>query len=61
MKPAATVTLVFLVAIAVLHAARLALQVDVAVAGALIPQWASVFGILGPSLLAIWLRREQHE
>ncbi len=59
MKPAALVAVIFLGLVALVHVVRLALQVEVVVGGALIPLWVSLFAVLGPGALAIWLWREQ--
>ena len=59
MKPAALVTVLFLSLVAVVHLLRLIMSVEVAVDGTLIPQWVSLFGVLVPGGLAVWLRREQ--
>ncbi len=59
MKPAALVTTLFLSVVAALHLLRLLFQVQLAVAGTAIPMWASVLGVLGPGMLAVWLWREQ--
>lgn len=59
MKPALTVTLVFLLLVALLHLIRLLLGVGVTVDGRVIPMWASIFACLGPAALAVWLWWEQ--
>lgn len=59
MKPAVKVTTIFLGLLAVAHVARLLFQVEVTVGSTTIPMWASVFAVLGPSALAMWLWREQ--
>jgi hypothetical protein len=59
MKPALTVTLVFLLLVALLHLIRLLLGVGVTVDGVVIPMWASIFACLGPAALAVWLWWEQ--
>ena len=59
MKPAALVAAVFLDLVATLHLVRLLLQVPIMVGGYEIPMWFSVFGVLGPGLLAAWLWIEQ--
>ena len=59
MKPAALVAAVFLDLIACLHLARLILQTPITVDGSPVPMWISVFGVLGPGALAIWLFLEQ--
>lgn len=59
MKPAALVTVLFLGLVALVHLLRLIMSVEISVDGTLIPQWVSLFGVLVPGGLAIWLRREQ--
>jgi hypothetical protein len=59
MRPAALVAVIFLGLVALLHIIRLALQVEVVVGGVSIPAWPSVFAVLGPGALAIWLWRER--
>jgi hypothetical protein len=59
MKPAAGVTVIFLVLIALLHVVRVIFQVEVTVDGTEVPVWVSAFAVLGPGALAIWLWREQ--
>ncbi len=59
MKPAALVAAIFLSLVAVLHLLRLVFGVQVTAGGTEIPLWASVFGVVGPGVLALWLWREQ--
>ena len=59
MKPAALVTTLFLLLVAVLHVLRLVFRVEITAGGAEIPMWASVAGVVGPGALALWLWREQ--
>lgn len=59
MKPAARVTMIFLGLLAGAHVARLLFQVEVVAGDLTIPLWASVFAVLGPGALAMWLWREQ--
>jgi membrane protein CcdC involved in cytochrome C biogenesis len=59
MKPAASLAVILLGLVAVLHAIRLTLQLEILVGGVLVPMWVSVFGVLVPGALAIWLWREQ--
>lgn len=58
-KPAASLAAFFLALVAVLHVARLLLQVEVTVGTTAIPMWASVLAVFGPGALAVWLWREQ--
>ena len=60
-KPISLLVVIFLSLVALLHLLRLAFQVDVTVGGAIIPQWASIFGCLVPGVLAITLRRESND
>ncbi|MEN8142632.1 MAG: hypothetical protein ABFQ82_03420 [Thermodesulfobacteriota bacterium] len=57
-KPISLVVVIFLSLVAVLHLLRLMFQVDVTIGGAIIPQWASMFGSLAPAGLAVMLKRE---
>jgi hypothetical protein len=59
MKLAAVVAICFLSLIALGHAARLVLRVDVTVGSLAIPMWPSVLAAVGPAALAVWLWREQ--
>lgn len=58
MRPAASGVTLLLSVVAVLHLLRLVLQVEVTAGSAVVPMWVSVFGVLGPGLLALWLWRE---
>jgi hypothetical protein len=58
MKPASLLVSIFLVLVAVLHLVRLVFQVEVIVAGAVMPMWASLFGFFIPTGLAMALLRE---
>ena len=60
-KPATMTVVVFLCIIAALHLLRLALKIEVAVDGTLIPLWVSIFGILVPAGLALMLKRESRK
>ncbi len=59
MKPAVTITVVFLLLIALLHLARLVFGIAVTVDGAAVPMLASVAGCVVPGALAAWLWSEQ--
>ncbi len=59
MKPASLVTVIFLLAVALLHLLRLIGSVEVVVGSTTVPVWVSLFGFVGPGALAIWLWREQ--
>jgi hypothetical protein len=59
MKPAVLVAAIFLSLVAALHLLRLVFGVQVTAGGTEIPLWASVLGVVGPSVLALWLWREQ--
>ncbi len=59
MKPATLVTIIFLVVVALIHLLRLLFRVEVTVGGDILPLWVSMFAVVGPGALAIWLWREQ--
>jgi hypothetical protein len=59
MKPAATVAIVFLLLVALVHLLRLLFGVAITVSDTTIPMWASVLAVMGPGALAVWLWREQ--
>ena len=59
MRPAALVTVIFLSLVALLHLFRLLFSVEWTVASTTLPLWVSLFGVVGPGALAIWLWREQ--
>ncbi|MFQ5527045.1 MAG: hypothetical protein ACE5GX_12390 [Thermoanaerobaculia bacterium] len=59
MKPAATVTTLFLLLIAVLHLTRLATRTEVLAGGAAVPMWVSIVAAIATAALATWLWREQ--
>jgi len=59
MKPAALVAVLFLSVVALLHVLRLIFQVQFTVGSTEIPMWASVFAVIGPGVLAVWLWKEQ--
>ncbi len=59
MKPAVTITVVFLVLVALLHLLRLIFGVAITVNDMTIPMWASVLAVIGPGALAGWVWREQ--
>ena len=59
MRPAALVTVVFLSLVASLHLVRLLFSVELTVAGTTLPLWVSLFGVVGPGALEIWLWRDQ--
>ena len=61
MKPAALVAVLFLSVVALLHVLRLIFQVQITVGSTGIPMWASVFAVIGPGALAVWLWKEQRE
>jgi len=60
MRPFSLATLVLLLLIALAHALRLALQVEIGAAGRRVPMWASALGVLLPGALAWGLARERH-
>jgi len=59
MKPAVTITVVFLVVVALVHLLRLIFGVAVTVNDMTVPMWASVLAVIGPGALAGWVWREQ--
>ncbi len=59
MKPAARVAVLFLSVVVVLHVLRLIFQVPVTAGTVAIPIWASVFAVIVPAALAVWLWKEQ--
>ena len=59
MKPAVTITVVFLVLVASLHLLRLIFGVAITVNDMAIPMWASVLAVIGSGALAGWVWREQ--
>jgi hypothetical protein len=59
MKPAVTITVVFLVLVAFLHLLRLIFGVAITVNDRAIPMWASVLAVIGLGALAGWVWREQ--
>jgi hypothetical protein len=59
MKPAVTITVVFLVLVAFLHLLRLIFGVAITVNDMAIPMWASVLAVIGLGALAGWVWREQ--
>ena len=61
MKPAALVAVLLLSVVALLHVLRLIFQVQITVGSTEIPMWASVFAVIGPGALAVWLWKEQRE
>ncbi len=58
MKPATSATVALLVAIAVLHLARLAFGVEVMAGGTTVPLWVSAVGVVVPGALAAGVWRE---
>ena len=57
MKPASTLSAIALSAVAVVHATRLVLGIEVIAAGTVVPMWISIFGTVIPAALAIGLWR----
>lgn len=58
MKPATRLTVILLLAIALLHLFRIVLQVEVNIDGAAVPMWASVIATVVPTALVVGLWRE---
>jgi len=60
MKPASLCATLFLLLVALAHLVRLTLNIPVLVGNHIVPNWASVFAVIGPAALAVWLWREQN-
>lgn len=58
MRPASLLAALVFALVAVSHLLRLVLQVEVLVAGAALPMWVSVLGLVIPGALAFALWRE---
>jgi len=58
MKPAKTITVIFLLLVSIIHLIRLILQWKVTVNAAEIPLWMSAVACIFTAVLAIWLWRE---
>ena len=58
MKPAVLVAAAFLCLVSLAHLVRVLFQVEIVVAEATIPVWASLFAFLLVGSLAVWLWRE---
>lgn len=58
MKPASGVAVIVFSVVALAHLLRLVFQVEVLVAGTLIPMWVSIVGLVVPAALAVALWRE---
>ncbi len=58
MQPATTATMILLLVVALAHAARLVSQATVTIAGATVPMWISVLGVVLAPVLALGLWRE---
>ena len=41
--------------VAIMHLLRVALQVEVTIAGYVLPMWVSILGFVVPLLLAVWM------
>ena len=59
MKPASLIAVILFSLVAIAHLLRLALQIEVTAAGAVVPMWVSVLGVLVPAGIAVMLWREQ--
>jgi len=59
-KPVTLIVIVLLSIVAIAHLARLALGIEIAISGWLVPQWVSVPGFLVPAALAALLWRERN-
>jgi hypothetical protein len=58
MKPAKTITVIFLLLVSVAHLLRLIFQVKVTANTVEIPQWMSIVACIFTAALAVWLGRE---
>ncbi len=58
MKPVSLIVSVLLLLIAVIHLARIVLDVEIVVAGTAVPMWVSVVGGIVTAVLAVLLWRE---
>lgn len=58
MKTGSLLAVILLSLVALAHLVRLVLGWEVTVAGEIIPQWASIAGILIPATLAVMLWKE---
>lgn len=59
MKTGSMLALVVFAVVAIAHLLRLIYGAEVTVQGTVIPQWASVVGVVLPALIAILLWRER--
>lgn len=59
MKPAALVTVIFLIAVGLIHVVRIVLGVPVTAGEVEVPIWASVVAAIATGALAVWLCLEQ--
>jgi hypothetical protein len=55
MKPATTITVIFLLIVSIMHLLRLVFQVKVSADSFVIPMWMSVPACIVTAALAIWL------
>ena len=58
MKPAALLSVAFLLIIALAHLLRVAFSVPITVGEFSVPMWPSMLAFVGPGALALWLWRE---
>ncbi len=58
MKPAKTITVIFLLLVSIIHLIRLILQWKVTVNAAEVPMWMSGVACVVTAALAVWLLRE---
>jgi hypothetical protein len=59
MKPAASIAVLLLSLVALVHLLRIIFQVPITAGSVAIPMWASILGVIVPGALAVWLWREQ--
>jgi hypothetical protein len=61
MKPVSLIVSVLLLLIAIIHLVRIVFDVEVVVAGAVVPMWISLIGCIVTALLAVLLWRESRQ
>jgi hypothetical protein len=61
MKLVTTIVVILLMAISIAHLLRLIFQMEIVANGLNIPMWLSIFGCIGPAVLAFMLWRENRK
>jgi len=59
MKIGSRLAMILLLLVAALHLVRMALRVEIRVGEVVVPEWASLLGVIVPGALAILLWRER--